>query len=156
MIRRIIDTKDEVYYRYIRERKIFKPIVAAFLANGDTYNLLNSCFLDLFEFIQHDNIFSLIDYIGAEHLADLEEITYVKTFTELKRKYDNRRHEETKKNETAAPTPIKQLPERFQSIFDREKRYEEDEQLFDDDNDVRNENVTSFVEEIYYNGHFRS
>ena len=134
--------RDEVYFRYIKEKKVFKPIVAAFNANGPRYNMLNSCFLDLFEFIQHENIITLIDYIGSEHMAELEHVDYVKTFVNLKRKYENRKEEHNRKDDHSAPsTPIKNLPDRLQSQYDRERRYDEDEQLFDDDDEVRNENV---------------
>jgi len=141
LVRRIIDLRDEVYFRYIKEKKVFKPIVAAFNANGPRYNMLNSCFLDLFEFIQHENIITLIDYIGSEHMAELEHVDYVKTFVNLKRKYENRKEEQNRKDDHSAPsTPIKNLPDRLQSQYDRERRYDEDEQLFDDDDEVRNEN----------------
>ena len=44
--------QDESLNNYIAKRNLFKPIVDAFVANGDRYNLLNSAVLDLFEFIR--------------------------------------------------------------------------------------------------------
>lgn len=151
LVRRIIDTKDEVYCRYIRDKKVFKPIVAAFLANGERYNLLNSSFLDLFEFIQFENITTLVDYVANDYMDILENVTYVKTFINLKRKYESRREIEDKKSElTSNITPSKKLPERLQSQFDKERRYDEDESLFDDE-EPEHENV-SFVFENTFTG----
>ena len=51
-MRKIIGIKDDFYYRYIIKGSLFKPIVEAFLANGNRYNLLNSAIIELFEFIK--------------------------------------------------------------------------------------------------------
>lgn len=50
--RKIIGLKEECYYKYIITDDLFRPIVDAFLANGDRYNLINSAMIELFEFIK--------------------------------------------------------------------------------------------------------
>uniref|UniRef100_A0A914YYS9 Serine/threonine-protein phosphatase 4 regulatory subunit 3-like central domain-containing protein n=2 Tax=Panagrolaimus superbus TaxID=310955 RepID=A0A914YYS9_9BILA len=147
LMRRILDLRDEVYHRHIRDKRLFAPIVEAFNANGHRYNLLNSTFLDLFEYIQHDNVVSLIDYIGSEHMSELINHDYVKTFELFNRKYEKRKDDEVKRSEqqqqrsSSMPSP-KHLPERLLSQFEREKRSEDDEVFFngDDDDSIKQEN----------------
>ena len=50
--RKIVGLKEEVYNKYIIKENCFRPIVDAFLANGDRYNLINSAMIELFEFIK--------------------------------------------------------------------------------------------------------
>jgi hypothetical protein len=51
--------QDEFYYRYIVKHNCFEPIIAAFLANGNRYNLLNSAVLELIDFIRRVSLFIL-------------------------------------------------------------------------------------------------
>ena len=51
-LRRIIGLKDEFYNRYIVKGQLIDPVIAAFKANGQRYNLLNSAIVELFEFIR--------------------------------------------------------------------------------------------------------
>jgi len=51
-MRKIIGLKEEFYNRYIVKGNLFKPVVEAFKANGNKYNLLNSAMIELFEYIR--------------------------------------------------------------------------------------------------------
>ena len=51
-MRKVIGLKDEFYNRHIIRGDLFKPVVDAFVANGDKYNLLNSAMIEMFEFIK--------------------------------------------------------------------------------------------------------
>ena len=51
-MRKLIAPKDEFYNRYIIRGDLFKPVVEAFLSNGNRYNLLNSAMIEIFEFIR--------------------------------------------------------------------------------------------------------
>lgn len=44
--------QDEHLMNHIVKNNILKPIVDAFVANGNRYNLLNSAVLELFEYIR--------------------------------------------------------------------------------------------------------
>jgi hypothetical protein len=44
--------QDEFYYKYIVKHNCFEPVITAFLANGNRYNLLNSAVLELIDFIR--------------------------------------------------------------------------------------------------------
>lgn len=35
--------QDDFYNRYLVRHSLFEPVIAAFLANGSRYNLLNRC-----------------------------------------------------------------------------------------------------------------
>jgi protein phosphatase-4 regulatory subunit 3 len=58
-LRTCIALKDEFYYRYIVKHNCFEPVIAAFLANGNRYNLLNSAVLELIDFIRRVSLFIL-------------------------------------------------------------------------------------------------
>lgn len=54
---------DDLISHFIKNN-LLKPIVDAFVANGNRYNLLNSAVLDLFEYIRKVFIF-LIAHLGS-------------------------------------------------------------------------------------------
>ncbi|XP_078001272.1 serine/threonine-protein phosphatase 4 regulatory subunit 3-like isoform X2 [Glandiceps talaboti] len=87
-VRRIVGLKDEFYNRYLIKGDLFQPLIDAFQANGDRYNLLNSAVLELFEFIRMEDIKSLITYVIESHNDTFQDINYVQTFKVLKIKYD--------------------------------------------------------------------
>lgn len=60
MCRRILNLKDDLYFRYIRDRKIIDQIVNCFSLNGPRYNLLNSALIEFFEFIRSVSDYSFI------------------------------------------------------------------------------------------------
>ncbi|XP_059156179.1 serine/threonine-protein phosphatase 4 regulatory subunit 3A-like isoform X2 [Physella acuta] len=109
--RKIVGLKEEFYNRYIIKENLFRPIVDAFLANGDRYNLINSAMIELFEFIKVEDIKSLSTYIVETFQKDLEGIKYVKTFETLKVRYEQQRDRNRDKHSFDSPlkkvSPIK-------------------------------------------------
>jgi protein phosphatase-4 regulatory subunit 3 len=87
-LRTCIALKDEFYYRYIVKHNCFEPVIAAFLANGNRYNLLNSAVLELIDFIRREGIKSLIAHLVEKFSSQLEGIDYADTFQALKLKYE--------------------------------------------------------------------
>ena len=83
----MIGLKDEFYHRYIIKGDLFKPVVDAFLANGDKYNLLNSAMIEIFEFLGVEDIRVLITYFIENHYKSFCNVDYVKTFYILKERY---------------------------------------------------------------------
>ena len=67
---------------------LFEPVVAAFLANGPRYNLLNSAVLELFEFIRRENMKPLIAHLCEAHAPKLAQADYVDTFRQLQLKHE--------------------------------------------------------------------
>ncbi|NXK41041.1 P4R3B phosphatase, partial [Piprites chloris] len=87
-MRKMIAMKDNLYNNYIIQGKLFEPVVNALLDNGTRYNLLNSALLELFEFIQVEDIQSLIKHIVENFSDKLDSIRYVHTFQGLKAKLE--------------------------------------------------------------------
>ncbi|KAH9557826.1 hypothetical protein CY35_07G105100 [Sphagnum magellanicum] len=87
-LRTCIALKDEFYYKYIVKHNCFEPVITAFLANGNRYNLLNSAVLELIDFIRREGIKSLIAHLVEKFSTKLEGVDYVDTFQALKLKYE--------------------------------------------------------------------
>ncbi len=67
---------------------LFEPVLAAFLANGERYNLLNSAVLEMVEFIRKENIKPLVIHLVEQYGQRLASCTYVDTFRNLKLKFE--------------------------------------------------------------------
>ncbi|KAK3281899.1 hypothetical protein CYMTET_10332 [Cymbomonas tetramitiformis] len=87
-LRTCIGLKDEFYHRYLTKNNLFEPVITAFLTNGNRYNLLNSCVLELVEFIRRENIKSLIGHLVENFGDKFEKVDYVETFYQLKIRYE--------------------------------------------------------------------
>ncbi|XP_055879985.1 serine/threonine-protein phosphatase 4 regulatory subunit 3A-like isoform X2 [Biomphalaria glabrata] len=147
--RKIIGLKEEFYNRYIIKENLFRPIVDAFLANGDRYNLINSAMIELFEFIKVEDIKSLSTYIVETFQKDLEGIKYVKTFETLKIRYDQQRDRSRDKHsfESHAASIVRN------NRFRRDARApDEDEEMWFSQDDENEENdSTPQVSELLKN-----
>lgn len=75
----------------IVRNNLFVPIVDAFKANKRRYNLLNSALIELFEYIRQEDMKTLLNYFVENFYSDFESISYVRTFRELKVRYDAHR-----------------------------------------------------------------
>ena len=71
------------FCRYLTRNDLFEPALQAFLANGEQYNLLNSAFLELIEFIKRENIRCLVCHIVDKYWPQVQHIKYVETFQQL-------------------------------------------------------------------------
>lgn len=81
-------TKDKIYHRLITHGNLFDPIIQVLKANKGRYNLLDSAILEMFEFIQREEIVNLMDNILNKFGAYLEQIDYVDTFKIMRTKRD--------------------------------------------------------------------
>ncbi|KAH9517914.1 SMEK 2, suppressor of mek1 (Dictyostelium) [Dermatophagoides farinae] len=76
-MRKLVGLKDEFYNRHIETLNQFQPIVDAFLSNRGRYNLLDSAVIDLFEFIDQNEIQTLLTYTIKRFWKNkLERIDY--------------------------------------------------------------------------------
>lgn len=48
--------QDDFYLRHVIKNCLLDPVMEAFFANGDRYNLLNSAVLEMVEFIRKENL----------------------------------------------------------------------------------------------------
>jgi protein phosphatase-4 regulatory subunit 3 len=67
---------------------LFEPVINAFLANGDRYNLLNSAVLELVDFVRRENIKPLVNHLVEGFEERLAACDYVDTFRSLKLRYE--------------------------------------------------------------------
>ncbi|CDW53421.1 serine:threonine protein phosphatase 4 [Trichuris trichiura] len=88
LFRRTLNLRDDVYISHIIGQRLFDPIVKCFVANGRTYNLLNSAMLELFEFIRSENIKKLAAHIVENYFENFKEVDYVNTFQLLRVRYE--------------------------------------------------------------------
>ena len=97
-LRSILSVKDEFYNRHIIQHNLFAPVFDAFRANPVGDNLVSSAIIEMCDFIQSQNITSLIEYIMIKHLSapgpnqkSLEEVAtpYVNTLTTLRKAYED-------------------------------------------------------------------
>nr|XP_006812197.1 PREDICTED: serine/threonine-protein phosphatase 4 regulatory subunit 3A isoform X4 [Saccoglossus kowalevskii] len=127
-VRRIIGMKDEFYNRYIIKGQLFLPVVNAFQANGDRYNLLNSAILEMFEFIRMEDVKSLITHLIETHYGVFEKVDYVQTFKVLKLKYEQ---QQDRLNDKPILDNIHQAAILHNSRFRRDPRsLEEEEEIW--------------------------
>ncbi|CAA2939525.1 serine threonine- phosphatase 4 regulatory subunit 3 isoform X1 [Olea europaea subsp. europaea] len=129
-VRTLISRSDEHLMDHIVKNNLFKPIVDAFVANGDRYNLLNSAVLELFEFIRKENLKILLRYIVDSFWDQLVKLENLSSIQALKVKYEQSL-ESTGMRSTA-------------SLLDQRKRIDEralereEEDYFNEDSDEEN------------------
>eukprot|EP00127_Corallochytrium_limacisporum_P006298 Clim_evm9s225 gene=Clim_evmTU9s225 len=83
LLRAIVAQQDEVYNRAIIQNGGFHVLISIFQKNGHRYNLLNSAIIELFDFIQRHNIFTLVDHCVKNFRPTLDQVNYVNTFKQL-------------------------------------------------------------------------
>ncbi|CAM8903018.1 unnamed protein product [Rhodiola kirilowii] len=87
-VRTILSRPDEHLIYHFIDNNILKPVVEAFVANGDRYNLLNSAVLDLFEYIRKENLQLLLRYIVESFWNQLVRFESLACIHSFKIKYD--------------------------------------------------------------------
>ncbi|KAK7264697.1 hypothetical protein RJT34_32307 [Clitoria ternatea] len=87
-VRTILSRHDEHLINYFVRNNVLKPIVDAFVTNGNRYNLLNSAVLELFEFIRKENLKLLLKYIVDSFWDQLVKFEYLASIHSLKVKYE--------------------------------------------------------------------
>lgn len=87
-VRTVISRNDENLNNYIMRRNLPKPIVDAFVANGDRYNLLNSAILELFEYIRKESVKPLLKYLVESFWSQLSKFENLASIQSLSVKYE--------------------------------------------------------------------
>uniref|UniRef100_A0A6M2FB20 Serine/threonine-protein phosphatase 4 regulatory subunit 3-like central domain-containing protein n=1 Tax=Populus davidiana TaxID=266767 RepID=A0A6M2FB20_9ROSI len=87
-VRTILSRHDEHLINHFVKNNLLKPIVDAFVSNGDRYNLLNSAILELFEYIRKENLKSLLKYIVDSFWNELVKFEHLTSIQALKVKYE--------------------------------------------------------------------
>ncbi|XP_051129989.1 uncharacterized protein LOC127250646 isoform X2 [Andrographis paniculata] len=87
-VRVLISRSDEHLMNYIAKNNLLKPIIDAFVANGNRYNLLSSAILELFEFIRKENLKILLRYLVDTFWDQLAKFETMSSIHALKLKYE--------------------------------------------------------------------
>ncbi|XP_031097823.1 serine/threonine-protein phosphatase 4 regulatory subunit 3 [Ipomoea triloba] len=88
-MRTLISRNDEHLMNHIVKNNLLKPIVDAFVANGNRYNLLNSAVLELFEYIRKpETLKVLLKYLVDTFWDQLVRFENFSSIQSLKIKYD--------------------------------------------------------------------
>ena len=99
-LRAILSVNDEFYHRHIIHHNLFEPVFEAFRSNPVGDNLVSSAVLEICDFINNENIKSLMEHIVTRHLSvtrneetgpSLEDVSspYVNTLTSLRQNYEH-------------------------------------------------------------------
>ncbi|OVA02543.1 protein of unknown function DUF625 [Macleaya cordata] len=126
-MRIIISRNDDQLLSHIVKKNLLKPIVEAFVDNGDRYNLLNSAVLDLFEYIRKENLKTLIIYVVDSFWSQLVKFEYLATIHALKVKYEQLQENCDIRNHINVVNPRKRNDERALE--------KEEEDYFNEDSD---------------------
>ncbi|ULT86260.1 hypothetical protein L3Y34_006146 [Caenorhabditis briggsae] len=94
LLQRVVTVKDDKYIRYLVKEKVLDPVMECFRKNGNRYNIVNSAVLHLFDFVKCEDVRPLIKYVVENHMEVIESVNYVKTFKEIKIRYDQHRDRE--------------------------------------------------------------
>uniref|UniRef100_A0A7N0TJV5 Serine/threonine-protein phosphatase 4 regulatory subunit 3-like central domain-containing protein n=1 Tax=Kalanchoe fedtschenkoi TaxID=63787 RepID=A0A7N0TJV5_KALFE len=126
-VRTILSRPDENMATYFVRHNLLKPIVEAFIVNGDRYNLLNSTVLDLFEHIRKENLKPLIKYLVESFWDELVKFEHFASIQSLKTKYEQLLENGGTKDDTNSLEARKRGDERALE--------KEEEEYFNEDSD---------------------
>ncbi|KAF5950829.1 hypothetical protein HYC85_012822 [Camellia sinensis] len=125
--RTLISRSDEHLMNHIVKNNLLKPIVQAFICNGNRYNLLNSAVLELFEYICKENLKVLLKYVVDSFWNQLINFENLTAIHGLKVKYEQSLDNPGMKNSVNLLDTRKRIDER---ALDKEE-----EDYFNEDSD---------------------
>lgn len=126
-VRTILSRNDEHLINHIVKNDLLKPIVDAFVSNGNRYNLLNSAVLELFEYIRKENLKLLLKYIVDSFWDQLIKFENLASLQSLKVKYEQSLENCGTKGAGNVSDPRKRIDERALE--------KEEEDYFNEDSD---------------------
>ncbi|KAG5555230.1 hypothetical protein RHGRI_012688 [Rhododendron griersonianum] len=127
-LRTLISRSDEHLMNHIVRNNLLKPIIEAFVSNGDRYNLLNSVVLELFEYIRMENLKMLLKYLVDTFWNQLVKFESLPAIHFLKVKYD----QSLENSETKSPINVLESRKRI----DERALEKEEEDYFNEDRRV--------------------
>ncbi|KAL6850296.1 hypothetical protein ACP4OV_020923 [Aristida adscensionis] len=86
-MRTIISRNDEHLIRHVVKFNLLKPIIDAFVENGNRYNMLHSGVLELLEYIRKENLKYLVIYVVESFWDILEKFEHFGSIQAFKLKY---------------------------------------------------------------------
>lgn len=86
--RTCIGLQDEFHNRQLIQHRLFEPILNIVYETMPRDNLLNSCCLELFEYVKRESIKQLVYHLAENYRERLMGITYVNTFQGIVHRYE--------------------------------------------------------------------
>ncbi|XP_039067862.1 serine/threonine-protein phosphatase 4 regulatory subunit 3-like isoform X2 [Hibiscus syriacus] len=126
-VRTILSCHDEHLINHFVKNNLLKPVIDAFVANGNRYNVLNSAVLELFEYIRKENLKLLVRYVVDSFWDQLVKFEKLASVHSLKVKYEQCSETSGPKTNVNAPDPRKRIDERALE--------KEEEDYFNEDSD---------------------
>ncbi|XP_026665626.2 serine/threonine-protein phosphatase 4 regulatory subunit 3B-like isoform X2 [Phoenix dactylifera] len=126
-MRTIISRNDEHLLRNVVKNNLLKPVIDAFIENGNRYNMLHSGVLELLEYIRKENLKSLIIYIVDSFWNQLQMFEHLGSIQAFKLKYEQSMENCDTKNGATMVDPRKRIDERALE--------KEEEEYFNEDSD---------------------
>ncbi|KAL7178268.1 hypothetical protein ACSBR2_031423 [Camellia fascicularis] len=120
------NVNDEHLMHHIVKNNLLKPIVEAFICNGNRYNLLNSAVLELFEYIRKENL-KILKYLVDSFWDQLVKFENLVAIHSLKVKYEQSLENSGPKSSIDVLEPRKRIDERALE--------KEEEDYFNEDSD---------------------
>ncbi|XP_078443454.1 binding protein isoform X2 [Wolffia australiana] len=85
-MRTIVSRNDEFLTRHIVKNNLMRPIIEAFVRNGNRYNMLQSAVLELLEYIRKDKTLTL--YVFESFWDQLSKFQHLSTIAALRTRYE--------------------------------------------------------------------
>lgn len=126
-MRTIISRNDEHLLRHIVKNNLLKPVIDAFIENGNRYNMLHSGILELLEYIRRENFRILVMHIVDHFWDQLSKFEHLGTIQALKIKYDQSLENCQTQNAVNTVDPRRRIDERALE--------KEEEDYFNEDSD---------------------
>ncbi|KAL6626231.1 hypothetical protein ACP70R_029957 [Stipagrostis hirtigluma subsp. patula] len=126
-MRTIISRNDEHLIRHVVKFNLLKPVIDAFVKNGDRYNMLHSGVLELLEYIRKENLKYLVIYVVESFwdiLAKFERFGSIQAF---KLKYQQYMESAETRSSASVPDTRKKAEQRGLE--------KEEEDYFNEDSD---------------------
>uniref|UniRef100_A0A8R1HW38 SMK-1 domain-containing protein n=1 Tax=Caenorhabditis japonica TaxID=281687 RepID=A0A8R1HW38_CAEJA len=129
MLQKVVSVKDEKYIRYIVREKVLDPVMDCFRKNCNRYNVVNSAVLHLFDYVKSEDIRPLIKYVVENHMDIIDSVNYVKTFKEIKIRYDQHRDREETMSVRSEDNSSLASPRSVRKDRNEDQWFDEDEDL---------------------------
>ncbi|XVF28229.1 hypothetical protein REPUB_Repub15cG0011500 [Reevesia pubescens] len=139
-VRTILSRHDEHLINHFVKNNLLKPVVDAFVANGNRYNVLNSAVLELFEYIRKENLKLLVKYIVDSFWNQLVKFENLASVHSLKVKYEQCLENSGTKTNVNALDPRKRIDERALE--------KEEEDYFNEDSDEEDTTSASHTQKV--------
>ncbi|CAJ0573094.1 unnamed protein product, partial [Mesorhabditis spiculigera] len=133
-LRSICALKDSFFTQELIKHNTIAAIVRCLLANGPRYNLLNSAIIEFFDFMRQEDMRTLIKVSIEKHWEELQHITYVKVFKNLKNRYEQHQEKGPVRNDS-----LKENQEMNKAA--KERLFDDDDQWFSQDDDDQEQNT---------------